>query len=107
MIENTSELFLNTSDLKLASLILAHVRSSRFEILPPVDSEYSIIKVIYSGSEEAQVKKLCSDYLERRAVVNLWAFNRKLKQLRDQVKGGGYAKVDQKINAIPIRRVDS
>lgn len=84
---------LATSDLKLASLILAHIRQSHFEIDPPIDSGYSTIKVIYLASEELQVKKLCEDYLERRAVVSLWEFNRTLKQLRDRVKGGSHVKM--------------
>lgn len=78
----------NTTDLKLAALLLASISSSSFTILSQKDSYQKIIQISYCESQQKLFEKLVMEYTDRQASVSLYEYNRKINDLRDAVRGG-------------------
>ena len=80
--ENTYE----TSELKLAALLLAEIPESVFEVHSQPNSSKKLIQITYPKKREEELQLLISEYIERRARVDLYRFNRVLNPLRDALK---------------------
>lgn len=78
----------STSELKLAALLLAEVPDSSFEVSNQSDSAKKLILVSYPKNLEIEVQRLISEYIERRARVDLYRFNKVLNPLRDSLYRG-------------------
>lgn len=77
----------NTTDLKLAALLLASISSSSFTLLSQKDSDRKIIQVSYCEGQQKLFERLFMDYTNRVASVSLYEYNRKINDLRDAVRG--------------------
>jgi len=75
-----------TSEIKLCSLLLSEVPESEFEILPNGHSAKKLVKIIYPSDVQADVNRLITEFIERRARVQVFHYNQNLNRLRDAIK---------------------
>lgn len=76
----------STTETKLAALLLAEIPEATFEVLPNGNSFRKIIKINYPYKSEGGVNKLIKEFIERRASVQVYKYNRSLNMLRDAVR---------------------
>ena len=69
--------FYETSELKLAALLLAEIPNSHFEITENLNLIKKNIKIIYLNEYSADVERLIREFLERRANVHRRTWRRK------------------------------
>ncbi|MBU4311800.1 MAG: hypothetical protein KJ706_03685 [Candidatus Omnitrophica bacterium] len=76
-----------TSEIKLIALLLSEIPQARFEVLSNCNlSKKKLVKVIYPSAFRDTVDKLINEFIERRAHVGVYQYNRNLNRLRDAVK---------------------
>lgn len=86
---NTPELnTYSTSELKLAGLLLAEIPDSSFVVYPQSNFSKKLIQITYPKIHEEEAQRLVTEFIERRAYVNLYRFNKALNPLRDALKSG-------------------
>ena len=76
----------STTETKLAALLLAEIPEATFEVFPNGNSFRKIIKIIYPYKSEESVNRLIKEFIERRASVQVYKYNRSLNMLRDAVR---------------------
>lgn len=76
----------STSEIKLSALLLSEIPEATFQILPNGNSFKKIVKIIYPSEYENDVNKLINEFIERRACVQVYQYNRNLNRLRDAIK---------------------
>jgi len=78
-----------TTELKLAALILSTIPESTFKVQPAKgNSIKKIIQIFYLFPREEEVNQLIREYIERRAFVDVYKYNHVLSQLRDNLRDG-------------------
>lgn len=77
-----------TSELKLAAVLLAEIPESVFEIYPQGNDIKKVIRIIYLPDYETEVNKLIREFIERRAQVDVFRYNMALNSLRDKLREG-------------------
>jgi len=77
-----------TSEIKLIALLLSEIPQATFEVLSNCNSPKAkkLIKVIYPSEFRGDVNRLINEFIERRASVHVYQYNRNLNRLRDAVK---------------------
>jgi len=75
-----------TSELKLAALLLSEIPESNFKIKSQGNTIKKIIQIIYSNQYEGELNTLLREYIERRSRVDVYKYNRSLNLLRDKLK---------------------
>ncbi len=75
-----------TTELKLSALLLAQIPESTFEIHNNGNPFKKIIKVIYPREHERESEELIRAFIERRAIVDVFRYNKVLNVLRDELK---------------------
>ena len=83
----TDKLEYETTELKLAALILSEVPDCLFEICDQGNSTRKVIKIRYSACYKTQVSMLEKDFINKRASTNVYLYNRALNQIRDRLRG--------------------
>ncbi len=78
-----------TTELKLAAFILAEIPDSSFEVHAQPNSSKKLIDITFSEQHKEKVQELISEFIERRARVDLYRFNKVLNPLRDALKENG------------------
>lgn len=75
-----------TTELKLAALILSEIPDSNFIIHSQGNSIKKIIQITYSSQYKEEVNELIREFIERRARVDVYKYNHTLNILRDKLK---------------------
>ena len=76
-----------TSELKLAAVILAEIIEAVFTVLPNPDGLKKIIQINFPKAEKKRLDALVRAFIERRARVEVYRYNRALNLLRDKING--------------------
>lgn|GEM_PF-1270719 len=76
-----------TSELKLAALILSELPGCIFEIFEQGNSLRKIIRIKYSQQYEEGIIKLQQDFIDKRALANVYTYNKALNMIRDRLRG--------------------
>ena len=71
----------STTDHKLAAFLLAELPDSSFEILPKKLGFHDIV-IYYSDKQETLLSELVKAYIDKRAQVDLYKYNKNFKDLR-------------------------
>ena len=83
----THESKFDTVDLKLCSLILSELEGSSFKILPGNPSEIKkSIRIFFPADQKGELDALVSAYVDRRARVKVFHYNKNLNFIRDALK---------------------
>ncbi|PIY82962.1 MAG: hypothetical protein COY78_03965 [Candidatus Omnitrophica bacterium CG_4_10_14_0_8_um_filter_44_12] len=75
-----------TTELKLAALLLSEIPGSTFEVYAQGNSIKKAIKVTYLTEHEQEVNRVIRDFIERQARVDVYKYNHNLNSLRDRLK---------------------
>jgi len=81
--------FYETAELKLAALILSEIPESTFTVSAKDTLLRKTIIIDFPAVHEQDVALLREDFLNKRALVNLYLYNRSLNQLRDVLMKDG------------------
>lgn len=76
-----------TSELKLAALLLSEVPDCSFDVNEQENSVRKIIKIRYSPGYKSQVCKIEKDFINKIASANVYLYNRALNSIRDRLRG--------------------
>ena len=76
----------STTETKLAALLLAAIPEATFQVEPNGSSLRKTINILYSKEYEQEIDELIMAFIERRAVVEVYKYNRCLNILRDAVR---------------------
>jgi len=76
-----------TSELKLAALILAEISSCSFDVCDQGNSIRKVIKIRYPVDYKTQVGIIEKDFINKRASANVYLYNKALNQIRDRLRG--------------------
>jgi len=82
-LQNTYE----TTELKLAALLLAEIKDSYADVYKQDKSIRKNIIITFPAMYGSDVEKLAIDYLNRRAMVNVSDYNKALNIIRDRLRG--------------------
>jgi len=77
----------DTSELKLAALILSEVPGCTFEVYEQGNSIRKAIKITYPVGYKDTVSLLEKDYINKMALSNIYKYNKALNLIRDRLKG--------------------
>ena len=80
-----------TSELKLAALLLSAIPGCSIEISGKVNSRRKTIKIVYPADYEDTVFKLEKNFINKIAVANVYGYNKALNLIRDRLRGKRYA----------------
>ncbi len=75
-----------TIEIKLAALLLAEIPDSTFKIEPQSNSIRKKILIFFQKEYSDDVHKLLNDFINRRARVDVFLYNKSLNLLRDKIK---------------------
>jgi len=76
-----------TTELKLAALILASIPEATFAIYKQPNFTRQTIEITYSSDNNDLLAKLERDFIDKRAKVNVYAYNKALNLIRDRLRG--------------------
>ena len=76
----------STTDLKLSALILSEILDSTAEVFQEGNYSKKMIKVTYSRHYQKEVTRLINDFINRRAKVDVFLYNKALNVLRDKLR---------------------
>ena len=82
----TDKLEYETTELKLSALILSEVPDCLFEICDQGNSTRKIIKIKYPACYKTQISVLEKDFINKRALTNVYLYNKALNQIRDRLR---------------------
>jgi hypothetical protein len=82
-----NSLIYETSELKLAALLLAEIPDSSVDVHDRGNSIRKSIVVAYPAPYSQDVQKLEKDYINKEAKVSVYAYNRALNLIRDRLRG--------------------
>jgi hypothetical protein len=73
---------------KLAALLLSEIPDSSFEVHEQ-DGNYikKIIKINYAARHKLDVFKVVTDFINKKALANLYYYNKSLNRIRDRLRG--------------------
>lgn len=77
-----------TTELKLAALLLTEIPNSFFKISQYGNAIKKIIQVSYPDQHEEELNKLIREYIERKARVDVYKYNHTLNMLRNKLRDG-------------------
>jgi len=83
---NNSEEY-ETTELKLAALILSEVPNCLVEIYEQGNSIRKVIKIKYPAGYKEGIAKLERDFINKGASTNIYSYNRALNLIRDRLRG--------------------
>lgn len=83
---NNSEEY-ETTELKLAALILSEVPNCSVEIYEQGNSIRKVIKIKYPSGHKEGIAKLERDFINKGASTNIYSYNRALNLIRDRLRG--------------------
>lgn len=75
-----------TTELKLAGLLLAEIPGTTFEVYPQNNSSKKIIKIFFNSEHQNDIRKLEMDFINKQALANVYAYNKALHLIRDRIK---------------------
>ena len=75
-----------TTNLRLAGLILASIENSKFEIKDSTIPAKSLIRITYPGECKEQFNKLIMEFTGRTAWVPVYEYNQALNKLHDAIR---------------------
>ncbi len=75
-----------TIEIKLAALLLAEIPDSTFKIESQFNSIRKKIFIFFQKEYSNDVHKLLDDFINRRARVDVFLYNKSLNFLRDKIK---------------------
>jgi len=84
---NTSNLGYETTELKLAALILAELTDCTFEMYEQANSSRRIIKINCPSYYQDDISKMEKDFINKKAIANVYRYNKALNLLRDRLRG--------------------
>jgi methyl coenzyme M reductase subunit D len=76
-----------TSELKLAALIVSEVPNCLVDVYNQGNSIRKVIKIIYPLDYKIQIYKIENDFINKKASANVYLYNRALNQIRDRLRG--------------------
>jgi len=80
-------LIYETLELKLGALLLAELPEVSVEIYQAPSSIRKTIKIVYPAKYRDSLSKLECDFINKRAMVNVYAYNRSLNLIRNKLRG--------------------
>lgn len=83
---NNSEEY-ETTELKLAALILSEVPNCLVEICEQGNSIRKVIKIKYPAEYKKEITKLERDFINKGALANIYSYNKALNLIRDRLRG--------------------
>lgn len=75
-----------TTELKLAALLLSEIQDSTFEVYSQANSLKKIIRIFYCSNYEQELNKIIREFIQREARVDVYKYNKSLNLLRDKLK---------------------
>lgn len=79
--------FYDTTELKLAALLLAEIPESSFEVYPQGNSsDKKIIKISFKSEYKNDVEKLIGDFINKQAIAKVYYYNKALHLIRDRIR---------------------
>jgi len=75
-----------TTELKLAALILASIPEATFAIYKQPNVTRQTIEIAYSSDYNDLLSKLERDFINKRATVNVYTYNKALNLIRDRLR---------------------
>ena len=88
-----------TSELKLAALILSELPNCSIDVYEQENYIRKTIKIKYPAEYKNEVSKLENDFINKRASTNVYSYNKALNLIRDRLRGCG----DERIERPPKR----
>ncbi|MDP8261909.1 MAG: hypothetical protein P9M13_01230 [Candidatus Ancaeobacter aquaticus] len=76
-----------TTELKLAALILSEIPDCSCEIFAQGNSIRKTIKIGYPTEYKNDVIKLEKDFINKEAITNIYSYNKALNLIRDRLRG--------------------
>lgn len=76
-----------TTELKLASLVLSEVPNCSLEVYERGNSIRKIIKILYPREYKSKIAKLEKDFIDKNALTNIYSYNKALNLIRDRLRG--------------------
>jgi hypothetical protein len=86
MVKKDNKLTVCTADLKLSALILSEIPNCTFDVKEQGNSLLKTITISFPETYEQDVMLLKEDFLNKRALANVYLYNRSLNMLRDRLK---------------------
>ncbi len=83
----TTMLEYETSELKLAALLLSEIPKCSFDVFEQGNSIRKIIRIKYPADYKEQVSKIEKDFINKMASTNVYLYNKALNQIRDRLRG--------------------
>lgn len=84
---NINTLEYETSELKLAALLLSEIPSCSFDVYDQGNSIRKIIRITYPAGCKEQVSKIEKDFINKIASTNVYFYNKALNKIRDKLRG--------------------
>lgn len=76
-----------TSELKLAALILSEILNCSFEINEQENSARKVISVKFPTQFKNEINQLEKNFINKQASTNVYRYNKALNQIRDRLRG--------------------
>jgi len=76
-----------TSELKLAALLLSEIPNCSIDIYEQGNSIRKTIKILYPAEYKNIVYKLEKNFINKEALTNIYSYNRALNMIRDRLRG--------------------
>ena len=76
-----------TSELKLAALILSEFPDCTFDIYEQGNSLRKTIRIKYSQQYKEDISRLQQDFINKKASTNVYTYNKALNMIRDRLRG--------------------
>ena len=79
--------FYDTTELKLAALLLAEIPESGFEVYPQGNSSNKqTISISFKSEYKNNLEKLIADFINKQAITHVYDYNKALHLIRDKIR---------------------
>jgi len=75
-----------TTELKLAGLLLAEIPGITFEVTSQNNSSKKLIRIFFNPEHQSAIRKLEMDFINKEALANVYAYNKALHLIRDRMR---------------------
>ena len=81
-----SQAHFNSSDIKVCALLLSKIPNSTFQVQSKSNFDKKIIGISFPCEQQDNANQVVSEFLDKRAKIDLFQYNRHLNCLRDEIK---------------------
>jgi len=76
----------NSTDIKICALLLSKIQNSTFQVQSKSNFDKKIIRISFSCKQQDNANQVVSEFLDKKAKIDLFQYNRNLNCLRDEIK---------------------